>query len=335
MTDAARHLTREGSLRGLGVRVETAHRLHGHASTRRFYRVSTGEGGGVLVVYPAGQESELDRYENTADWFRAAGVRVPRVFVRGEQSLLVEDGGARMLETHPTDPTLRARCYRQATGVILRIEAHARRAGLPNAGWVLNAERLRHELEFMERHTLHDWLGIAHGGSARAECYDRLAAACDALPRVGCHRDFHARNLLVTGDRLMVLDFQDVMPGPLFYDAASLLWDNYCEVDPRLQAAVLSDYWHAVPRRLEQSPEWGDPDSPPGLLPAARQAFNLVALQRSLKALGTFGYQIAVAGYSHYAEYVPHTWSHARRAMRALGWHEMESELAVVARLLA
>ena len=41
------------------------------------------------------------------------------------------------------------------------------------------------------------------------------------------HRDYHSRNLLVTGDELAVIDFQDMVEGPLTYDLASLLFDCY------------------------------------------------------------------------------------------------------------
>lgn len=47
------------------------------------------------------------------------------------------------------------------------------------------------------------------------------------------HRDFHSRNLMVCGgetpadSRLAVIDFQDMVIGPLSYDLVSLLKDCY------------------------------------------------------------------------------------------------------------
>ena len=51
-----------------------------------------------------------------------------------------------------------------------------------------------------------------------------------AEPRVLCHRDYHSRNLMLRGDRLFIIDFQDARLGPDTYDLASLLRDSYVDL---------------------------------------------------------------------------------------------------------
>ena len=44
--------------------------------------------------------------------------------------------------------------------------------------------------------------------------------------------------------------------------------------------------------------------------------FDLMSVQRHLKALGTFGHQIARLGRRHFAEPVPRTLAHLRRSLQ-------------------
>jgi aminoglycoside/choline kinase family phosphotransferase len=46
-----------------------------------------------------------------------------------------------------------------------------------------------------------------------------------------------------------------------------------------------------------------------------RRRFELMALQRNLKALGTFGYQTAVRGNPVYIQYIPRTLRYAKATM--------------------
>src|SRR3989304_2966080 len=64
--------------------------------------------------------------------------------------------------------------------------------------------------------------------------------------------------------------------------------------------------WRSVWRRV-----WGAGERPG--LAQREEEFDLVALQRNLKALGTFGYQLSVRGKSFYKRYVPGTLELVRR----------------------
>ena len=319
-------------------------RLGEHASQRRFYRLTpvsretaTPPGAApaslVLVVYEDDDAEAVARYEQVAAWFTAAGVRVPEVIGGCSRGLLVEDGGDRLLATEPAGEGLAAR-YRAAARVILALQAHGRRRPPPNPHWALDAKRLRDELGFTELHALQGWLE-APPSKGREAAFDRLAAAIAAVPAVLCHRDYHSRNLLVTGSGLMVLDFQDAMSGPLFYDLASLRHDDYRDVPASCAAAALETFWEGAAVPIEVSPLAEVPAEPALLPPGPRQALALIAAQRSLKALGTFGYQVGVASRHGYAAYAGRTWRHARRVLAQLGWDDLVAELTAFDRLRA
>lgn len=316
--------------------VAGAMRLQLHASQRRFYRLIPVAGNDglpaslVLVLYEHDDTEAVARYERTAHWFSAAGVRVPRVYGTSARALIVEDGGDRLLADAPDDDELAAH-YAAAARTILSVQAHGQQAGGPNPDWCLDQTRLRKELDFTEQHALRGWLESAPS-TARDEGFDRLAAAVDRQPRRICHRDYHSRNLLVE-DGLMVVDFQDAMAGPLFYDLVSLLRDDYRDVPTAPAVGALEVFWAGARSTLGVSPLAEVPQQPASLPPGARQGFALTAAQRSLKALGTFGYQVSVAGRHEYVGYARRTWRHARLTLASLGWHDLIEALAVFDRL--
>src|SRR5438093_8728296 len=129
--------------------------------------------------------------------------------------------------------------------------------------------------------------------------YADLADECNRLTRVYCHRDFQSRNLMVLRGRLRLIDFQDARMGPYTYDAASLLRDSSLELDPAL-----------VERMIERLCRSLD-------LPADefRRDFDLMALERNIKDLGTFGYMATVRGLTSYLDFVPRTIRSVKRTL--------------------
>ena len=110
------------------------------------------------------------------------------------------------------------------------------------------------------------------------------------------HRDYHSRNLMLHDGRLYVIDFQDARMGPDTYDLASLLRDSYVDL-PEPVVDELIGYFLALKgdaAGLEAPREF-------------RRRFDLMALQRNLKALGTFGYQRSTRGNPVYIQYIPRT----------------------------
>ena len=324
--------------------VGAAVRLGLHASLRRFYRVvpspetvaelrastatssscDTPPASVVLVLYESDDAEAIARYANTARWFREARVQVPQIFGVTKRALIVEDGGDLLLCEQAETQELTQR-YVEAAQVILAIHAHGSEAESPNPDWQLDAGRLRDELAFTEEYALRCWLN-SDPSPGRDSAFERLAAATAKLPSRMCHRDYHSRNLLVR-EELMVVDFQDAMEGPLFYDLVSLLGDDYRDVPRTAMVAAIETFWVGARTSMPVSAVANVPDEP-SLLPAgARQAFALTAAQRSLKALGTFGYQVSVAGRVEYAICADRAWKHAKRAVVSLGWDDLLTEL--------
>jgi aminoglycoside/choline kinase family phosphotransferase len=102
---------------------------------------------------------------------------------------------------------------------------------------------------------------------------------------------------MLSDGSLYIIDFQDARMGPDTYDLASLLRDSYVDIADR-ELDELVAYFLALKGR-------GDADE-------FRRRFDLMALQRNLKALGTFGYQTMTRRNPVYIQYMPRTLRYAR-----------------------
>ncbi len=103
-----------------------------------------------------------------------------------------------------------------------------------------------------------------------------------------------------------MIDFQDARMGPLQYDLSSLLRDSYFRLPDELIDLLLGRYMDKI----------GTPQND-----RARfiHTFDIMCLQRNIKALGTFGYQASVRGMNRYISAIPRTARYIQRNMRAHG----------------
>jgi len=109
-----------------------------------------------------------------------------------------------------------------------------------------------------------------------------------SAPRVLCHRDYHASNLMIDGKRhLRVIDHQDARMGPASYDLVSFLLDR--RSCPPTLAELRGHRLFFLEERRKRGLGAVDPDD-------FANEFRLMTIQRGLKATGTFSYQTAVSG---------------------------------------
>jgi aminoglycoside/choline kinase family phosphotransferase len=97
--------------------------------------------------------------------------------------------------------------------------------------------------------------------------------------------------------------------GPDTYDLVSLLRDSYVDFTEETVDELLA-FFLALRGRYRE-------DSDAGELRAYeddfRRRFDLMSLQRNLKALGTFGFQTTTRQNPVYIQYIPRTLNHVRR----------------------
>ena len=311
---------RRANLAPAATRVEP---LHGDASSRAYVRVAApGRPPVVLALHPEPFVPGSLPQIVVGTMFGRLGIPVPAVLDEAADLgiLAVEDLGDETLQSWMAGGADRdpAPLYRQAIGYLAALQT--RGASLRDEGALpftlaFDAAKLTWELDFFRSEFLEAHRRIRLSRAAAAALAHELSAIAEELaaePRVLCHRDYHCRNLMVRDGGLVVIDFQDARLGPGTYDLVSLLRDCYVDLPDDLTAALIRQFLDAVPAQRT------------GGFPAR---FDLMSVQRHLKALGTFGHQVARLGRGHFAEPVPRTLARLRRTLRAYPRFERLREL--------
>ena len=262
-------------------RVRSVVPLHGDGSTRRFFRVRGDCGTYVLLEGPDPVENEA--YVRLARHLAERGIRVPAVY--GEDPALgwivLEDLGDRSLYAALKEPGAdRLALYQPVLELLARMQVRGAEGfdlsvGFASAAYgpelMVQGEGLYFVREFAD-----GLLGVAEPDGLRGEL-GRLGALGATAP--GCfflHRDFQSRNVQLTATGPALLDFQGARPGPLAYDAASLILDPYAGNSPEQAQALLVRYRQCL-AALGADRDWTE------------DGWFAVGTFRLLQALGAFG----------------------------------------------
>src|ERR1041384_8157899 len=282
--------------------------LTGDASDRRYFRILLRDGSPqVLAVHPGSIEFDKLPFVNVAQLLSEMPVPVPRILGHSDELgiIALQDLGDVTLQAHlgAASPAQHDALYRQAVTFVDTLQR--RGAELASSKYIpysiaFDVEKLTWELQFFTKHFLEAYRGAQLTAAQREALAGEYASIVDELasePRVLCHRDYHSRNLMLHDGSLYIIDFQDARMGPDTYDLASLLRDSYVDIADR-ELEELIAYFIAL-KGLTDATEF-------------RRRFDLMSLQRNLKALGTFGYQTTTRHNPIYIQYIPRTLAYVR-----------------------
>ncbi len=307
--------------------------LAGDASNRRYFRIELTGGAARSVILMQLAEPEAFKqseeavsgathqiaelpFLNILSYLSSAGVSAPRLYHYDQTAglLYLEDFGDLTLaeacrEANPADVEAH---YSQAVDVLAQMQskvtsladsnclAFHRSFDVPLLMWEFD-----HFLEYgiVARQgkpmCADDYLPI------RAEC-ERIAELLAGQPRVFVHRDYHSRTLMVDGNRLGIIDFQDALMGPATYDLASLLRDAYIELDEALIDRLINRYLDRFTTHREVG---GNRDT-------FRRLFDFTSIQRNLKAAGRFVYIDRVKGNPKFLADIPRVLNYVKRNLQ-------------------
>ena len=307
----------DGYLRrsGLAARNARVVPLTGDASDRRYFRLFTPDSPSiVLSLHAAPFTFETLPFVNVARLLAHMPVPIPAVLGHADDLgvLALEDLGDVTLQAHlgAATPAEHAALYRQSVALIATLQR--RGAELASSeylpfGIAFDVEKLTWEMDFFIKHFLEAYRGLQLSDDQRTALREQLALLVEQLAaehRVLCHRDYHSRNLMLHDEKLYIIDFQDARMGPDTYDLVSLLRDSYVDL-PEATVEELIAYFLALKGETERADEF-------------RRRFDLMALQRNLKALGTFGYQTTARRNPVYIQYIPRTLRYLRDNLEQL-----------------
>jgi N-acetylmuramate 1-kinase len=316
---------------GLAAREAKIVPLTGDASDRRYFRVLIpGDASQVIAVHPGPIDFESLPFVNVARLMAAMPVPVPAILGHDDALgvIALQDLGDVTLQAHlgAASPAEHAALYRQAVSLIDALQRRGATLASPGYlpyGSAFDVEKLTWELQFFLKHFLEGYRGAVVSPAARdalsAE-FAGIAGELAAEPRVLCHRDYHSRNLMLhpasSDGQLFIIDFQDARMGPDTYDLVSLLRDSYVDFT-EAQVEELIAFFLALRSGVGPALS-GRPGEPEMARPTPtteqefRRRFDLMAVQRNLKALGTFGFQTISRNNTVYIQYIPRTLNYVR-----------------------
>ena len=307
----------------------TIARLQGDASNRTYYRLTCTPGKTLILMalaepeaFKASEEkvtgsARIDElpFLNIQRHLHRYGIPVPDVyhFDQGKGWLFLEDLGdltfaQRVLNASEEE---RGRYYRSAIDTLVEMQSNASSPS-PSCiafGRAFDIPLLMWEFDHFLEFELEKRRGTTLPERDREEIrrnFSEISEVLAAEPRCFTHRDYHSRNLMlqpgVAAERLRVIDFQDALMGPPQYDLASLLRDSYIVLEDKTVQDLI-DYY--LDRKAAADGTRLDPER-------FRELFDLMSLQRNLKAAGRFAYIHLVKKNSRYLDYIPQTLKRVR-----------------------
>jgi N-acetylmuramate 1-kinase len=271
--------------------------ISGDASFRKYYRVLHRSELFIAVDSPPSQEKNQEFLDIQA-LMANAGVAVPEIIASDllQGFILQQDLGDTQL-FQIIDQANAIFYYQKAIDMMLVMQSQIDTHSLPE----YNDELLIQEMMLFK-----DWLIGKHcevnltsnQTADLVEAFNFLKASALRQQQRFVHRDFHSRNLMVCeDDQLVTIDFQDAVCGPVTYDLVSLLRDCYLVwPKPLVEHLVQYAYDGMINRGLTQvtfQQFWQD--------------FDLMGVQRHLKASGIFCRLHHRDGKSSYLADIPRT----------------------------
>lgn len=289
--------------------------LAADASTRRYFRLqwSSSESPAsdtyILMACDPWLKTTTPDFLAVGQHLRACGVHVPQVYgIAPRQGLMcLQDYGDCSLAVcwRQSRRSERQLWGKRAIDELVKMHTVGSQCDNPSCPafqLAFDVPKLLGELQFFRQHAIEGLWQYRLTPTEREALdasFDPLCSILASQPRYFCHRDYHGWNLMLHGDTIGVLDFQDARMGPQSYDLVSLVTDRGMpEVLGDDGMTVLTDYY-----MQRMTAETGQP--------IARQDFNeqfeYVAIQRGLKAVGTFAYMATVHQRQQYRPYIAPT----------------------------
>lgn len=270
------------------------------ASFRRYFRVWYDRQTQVVMDAPPDKE-DCQPFITIAQSLRQLGLNAPEVLAEdlAQGFLLLSDLGSRQYLSE-LNPRNAAVLYGDALEALAQLQT----GGDPGSALLppYHSALLQTEMELFREWFLQKLLGLelrADEQQILDQTFALLEANALAQPQVWVHRDYHSRNLMVTDpDNPGVLDFQDAVVGAVTYDLVSLLRDCYIAW-PRVQVERWALDYRARLRALGMA---GLDDAEQFL-----RWFDLMGVQRHLKAAGIFARLNLRDGKAGYLQDIPRT----------------------------
>lgn len=263
-------------------------KITGDASERNYYRLFFRSYSLVAMVYRAPEKEEISEIIRLTEIFEENGINVPEIIDNIDNKILIqEDLGDISIQKYFRNAlsTEREKILLEVSRILLKLKG----ISTSLTSRALDLKRMKWEISFFLEHFIKNFYSLYNSiDDLKYEIFFQL----EKIDKKGffSHRDFHSRNMYYQKKRIYLIDFQDSLVAPEFYDLVSFSFDSYLEMKKR-ELFFKFVFGNKAPD-IEQ--------------------LYLTAFQRNLKALGTFGFQIVVKKNKTFKKYINRTLKHIK-----------------------
>lgn len=276
------------------------------ASTREYFRIGWNDSSAIACVYPESFLPQEQTYLDVTNLFQISGLPVAKIYdYDGELGVIIqEDFGDLILRDvlSAANEEKHEDLLNQAISLIAKIQAATPKAFEINSiasRLNFDEEKLLWELNFFKTHyfeTLRHAKLLEKENEALTKEFTELAIELEQHAKVLCHRDFHAANLMLDKEnRLRIIDHQDARIGAASYDLVSLLLDRRLNTPDKKWLAEKKRFFLNEREKLNLETI---------SLKNFDYEFDLMTVQRCLKAIGTFSFQSVNRGKTYFVQYI-------------------------------
>ncbi len=279
--------------------------IPGDGSKRRFWRIRLRRSGVSYIVMENGPSDGYAGRENLAYLHIGRhlfnkGLPVPEIHRYNLEKgwFIMTDLGEVSLQNRVSNPTHRIPIYERVIEELFRLQVEG--AGGFDTNWTCQTKKYdrhvmrRYEADYFRDAFLNRYLGLELGRDELEMPFNYLAEkASSANFHFFLHRDFQSRNIMISGERVGIIDWQGGRLGPLGYDLASLLIDPYVGLTHEERDHILGCYLQLL--KSEH----------PGEAETFEWTYPYLAIQRNLQILGAFSFLSKVRGKTYFEEYIP------------------------------
>jgi hypothetical protein len=223
-------------------------------SDRQFFRVTLPHKDSFVFMHYGDEVAENAHWADINRFMASLNISVPRIITQDvpRHFLLIEDLGEVDLWSQRTLPWNERRDYYfQALTQIYRLHSFDLKS-VPadvklSEGYGPRLYKWEHDY-FLEN-LVGEVCKIKLSSSDAAKLMKELDALSERLQKIeACliHRDFQSQNIMIKNGRPVLIDFQGMREGCLFYDLGSLLCDPYVTFDDEERNELINFYYELM-----------------------------------------------------------------------------------------
>lgn len=280
--------------------IDALQEIPGDASFRRYFRLQSGAQS-YMVMDASQQRDCFEPFLAIAKALLTLGVSVPEILAQdlAQGFMLISDFGDRQY-LNTLNPSNADALYKTALDSLVLLQA------CPEVpGWTLpafNERFMQTELREFKHWFLEGYLNRSFSTQEQnllKSTFNQLCESAEEQTQVFIHRDYHSANLMLLPTQgVGILDFQDACTGPITYDLVSLLRDCYIDWPEEKVRQWVAYYYDRLRENqllktvsCDQFTRW----------------FDLMGLQRHMKALFIFARKYLRDQTPRYLKYLPRT----------------------------